>query len=157
MHTARGHGIYATTRRTSTVNKTVAAISGLATCVALALTGYSGITTNCFNWAGPCPDGNECCERVDSGQNQAYCKQLCAPYTDVGCCRWTAHWYYYSPVGGGCCQEINNGNPNCWIITDANNLGDAFKCVKQGETMPCNTNTQFGSCISKTGGGGSGE
>ena len=117
---------------------------------------YAGITTNCYNWPGPCPQGNECCRLVDSGEHQQYCKQLCAPYSDTGCCRWRGHRYHYEPVGSGCCSEVNNGNPNCWIITDATNLGDAFECVKLGETQPCNTNTQGGSCLAKDGVGGPG-
>jgi len=127
-------------------------VVGAIALVGLACATYAGVTTNCFNWAGPCPDTHpECCERTDSGQNQAYCKQLCAPYSDIGCCKWTGRWFYYVPVGSGCCGEVNDGIPNCWVITNADNMGDSFACVKQGEIQPCNTNTQFGSCLAKSG------
>jgi len=122
--------------------------------LALAAAGFAawgGVTTNCFNWAGPCPPGNECCEMVDTGMDYSYCKQLCAPYLDVGCCRWTARKWDYRPVGEGCCDEVNNGVPHCWIISHADNLGASYECFSGAVPGPCNTNKQGGWCRAKEG------
>lgn len=125
-------------------------VSTLALALLVAVAAYAGITTNCFNWSA-CPEGNSCCERVDTGVFEMRCKQLCDPYSDKGCCKYKATRVEYRPLGTGCCETVNNGNPVCWIISDADNLGLASRCEYSfwPDPAPCNTDVK-GSCVSIT-------
>jgi hypothetical protein len=98
-------------------------------------------TPNCYNYSGDPCDGNSNCYGMYIVT--PYCKQLCPPYVDLGCCEY-AYW-----------QDTYNGpgNQNCPCagggvytqITGATLL-PTYNCYLNGVAQPCDTDTSGGQC-----------
>jgi len=85
-------------------------------------------STNCYAYNGSnssCNSSQYCSERLITGAY--YCKQICSPYPDLGCCHYydSTYQYYDNGQQGGTCacngqqydviaSVTNNGAQTCY-------------------------------------------
>ncbi len=99
-------------------------------------------TTNCYNYSnvGGCLSNISCIPGGYTTTN--WCKQLCAPFTDTGCCEYMQTiqtWGQTSDGLGFCPCTVTTTN------TGAANLFDG-ECLWSGMPVPCNLDMQDGLC-----------
>lgn len=101
-------------------------------------------TTNCYNYSnsGTCASNNYC--SAFKTTTKIYCKQLCIPYADPGCCSYVQTVTYWSSINNGTCPCA--GTSPTIDNTGATNTPAAI-CIFAGAPAPCTTDTLNGHCI----------
>jgi hypothetical protein len=102
-------------------------------------------TANCFDWdnRGTCVDGAGGCQIYDTISPAAYCKQLCVPYVDPGCCFYSVTKDYWTSVDPGTCPCASSSPTT--TIYGATNSPSAI-CWAGTSAAPCNTDVH-GACV----------